>query len=68
MYYNVYHVTDFMRNRMYLHLECNKFVLVLVQVELIHFDCSKCIRLFSTKTNTNLLHSNSIHSIKEINA
>ncbi len=48
-------------------LECNKFVLVLVQVELIQFECSICIRSIWAKTNTNLLHSNSIHSISRKN-
>ncbi len=42
---------------------CNKFVLVLVQIDLIHFEFSNCIRSIYTKTNTNLLHTNSIHSI-----
>ncbi len=42
---------------------CNKFVLGLVQIDLIQFKNSKCIRLICTKTNTNLLHTNSIHKI-----
>jgi hypothetical protein len=41
----------------------DRFVLVLIQVELIQIECSKCIRSIWTKTNTNLLHSNSISSI-----
>ncbi len=42
---------------------CNKFVLVLVQIDLIRFEFSNCIRSIYTKTNTNLLHRNSLHSI-----
>ncbi len=42
---------------------CNKFVLVLLQIDLIQFENSNCIRSICTKTNTNLLHTNSIHSI-----
>ncbi len=42
---------------------CNKFVLILVQIDLIQFEFSNCIKSISTKTNTNLLHTNSIHSI-----
>jgi hypothetical protein len=39
---------------------CKKFVLVLVQIDLIQFEF---IGSICTKTNTNLLHTNSIHSI-----
>ncbi len=46
-----------------INLKCNGFVLVLNEVELICFVCSKRIRSIWTKTNTNALHSNSIHSI-----
>jgi hypothetical protein len=42
---------------------CNEFVLVLVQIDQIQFEFSNCIRSICTKTNTNLLHTNSIHSI-----
>jgi hypothetical protein len=42
---------------------CNEFVLVLVQIDLIQFENSNCIRLICTKTNTKSLHTNSIHSI-----
>ncbi len=42
---------------------CNKFVLVLVQIDLIHFEFLNCIRSIFTKTNANSLHTNSIHSI-----
>ena len=42
---------------------CNEFVLVLVQTDLIQFKFSNCIRSIQTKTNTNSLHTNLIHSI-----
>ena len=42
---------------------CNQFVLVLVQIDLIQFENSNCIRSIRTKTNTNSLHTNWIHSI-----
>ncbi len=42
---------------------CNEFVLVLVQINLIQFEHSNCIRSICTKTNTHLLHTNLIHSI-----
>ncbi len=42
---------------------CNEFELVLVHIDLIQFENSNCIRSIYTKTNTNLLHTNSIHSI-----
>ncbi len=38
-------------------------MLVLVQIDLIQFEFSNCIRSICTKTNANLLHTNSIHSI-----
>ncbi len=41
----------------------NKFVIVLVQIDLIQFEFSNCIRSICTKTNTNLLYTNLIHSI-----
>ncbi len=40
-----------------------EFVLVLVQINLIQFENSNCSRSICTKTNTNLLHTNWIHSI-----
>jgi hypothetical protein len=46
---------------------CNEFVLVLVQIDLIQFEFSNCIRSIRTKTNTNLFHRNSIHSISRKN-
>ncbi len=39
------------------------FVLVLVQIDLIHFEHTKCISSTSIKTNTYLLHLRSIHTI-----
>jgi hypothetical protein len=45
----------------------NKCVLVLVQIDLIQFEFSNCIRSICTETNTNLLHTNSIHSISREN-
>jgi hypothetical protein len=41
----------------------NKFVLVLVQIDLIQFESSNCIKSIYTKTNTNSIHTNLIHSI-----
>jgi hypothetical protein len=46
-----------------INFSCNEFVLVLVQIYLIQFEFSNCIRSICTKTNTNLLHTNLIHSI-----
>jgi hypothetical protein len=38
---------------------CNKFALVLVQIDLIQFENSNCIRsIYCTKFDTNLLHTN----------
>jgi hypothetical protein len=68
VYYNLYHVSDFTRNHPILRktecieFVCNKLVLVLVQIDLIQFENSNCIRSICTKTNTNPLHTNSIHS------
>ncbi len=42
---------------------CKEFVLVFVQIDLIQFEFSNCISSICTKTNTNLLHTNLIHSI-----
>ncbi len=36
-------------------LKWNGYVLVLIEVELIHFVCSKCISSIWTKTNTNII-------------
>jgi hypothetical protein len=46
---------------------CNKFVLVLVHIDLIQFEFTNCIRSICTKTNTNLLRTNSIRSISRKN-
>ncbi len=68
-YYNLYHMSDLRENVRFLReiecieYECNKFVLVLVQIDLIHIEHSNCISSTWTKTNTNSLHSRSIHSI-----
>ncbi len=69
MYYNLDHVSNlreivrFLREIECIHFECNKFVLVLVQIDLIHIEHSNCISSTWFKTNTNSLHSRSIHSI-----
>jgi hypothetical protein len=41
----------------------NKFVSNLVQIDLIQFEFSNCIRSICTKTNTNLVCTNLLHSI-----
>jgi hypothetical protein len=46
---------------------CNEFVLVLVQIDQIQFEFSNSTRSICTKTNTNLLHTKSIHSIPRKN-
>jgi hypothetical protein len=51
----------------YVEVEPIFFVLVIIQVELIQIEYSKCIRSIVAKTNTNWLHSNSIHSISRKN-
>ncbi len=43
-------------------IKCNKFVLILIQ-----FVYSNCIRSICTKFDTNLLHTNSLHSISHKN-
>ena len=53
----------FLREIECIEFVCNEFVLVLVQIDLIQFEYSNCIRSIWTKTNTNLLHTNLIHSI-----
>ncbi len=69
MYYNLYHVSNlrkiikFLNKFECIEFECNKFILVLVQIDLIHIEHSICISSTWTKTNTNSLHSRSIHSI-----
>ena len=60
MYYNLYHASDlckiirFLREIECIEFECNAFVLVLVQIDLIHFEHTKCISSTSIKTNRNL--------------
>jgi hypothetical protein len=49
------------------YVEVELTVLVLIQVKLIQIECSKCIRSILAKTNTNSLHSSSIHSISHKN-
>ncbi len=49
-------------------IECNEFVrnnflLVLVQIDLIQFENSNCISSIYTTFDTNLLHTNLLHSI-----
>ncbi len=56
-------IVQFLHKIECIKLEGNKFVLVLVQIDLTQFENSNCIRSICTKTNTNLLHTNSIHSI-----
>ncbi len=69
MYYNLYHVSNLCKIVRFLckiecsEFECNKFVLVLVQIDLIHIEHSNCISSTWTKTITNSLHSRSIHLI-----
>ncbi len=69
MYYNLYHACNLRKIIKFLHelesikFECNAFVLVLVQIDLIHFEHTKCISSTSIKTNTNPLHIRLIHTI-----
>ncbi len=61
MYYYFYHGSDlrkiirFLREIECIKFECNKFVLVLVQIDLIHLEHSIFISSTSIETNTNLL-------------
>ncbi len=61
MYYYFYHGSDlrkiirFLREIECIKFECNKFVLVLVQIDLIHLEHSICISSTSIETNTNPL-------------
>jgi hypothetical protein len=49
MYYSLYHVSDLRKIIQFLHeiesfeFECNKFALVLVQIDFIHIEHSNCI-------------------------
>ncbi len=53
----------FLREIECIEFECNTFVLVLVQIDLIHFEHTKCFSSTSFKTNTNPLHLRTIHTI-----
>jgi hypothetical protein len=55
-------IAHFLREIECIDFVCNKFVLVLVQIDLIQFEFSNCIRSICTKTNTNLLHTNLLQS------
>ncbi len=60
MHYNLYRASDlrkivnFFREIESIKFECNAFVLVLVQIDLIHVEHTKCISSISIKTNRNL--------------
>ncbi len=61
MYYYFYHgsnlreIIQFLREIECIEFECNEFVLVLVQIDLIYFEHSICIKSTWIKANTNLL-------------
>ncbi len=61
MYYYFYHgsalreIIRFLREIECIEFECNKFVLVLVQIDLIRLEHSICISSTSIETNTNPL-------------
>ncbi len=67
--YSYLHASDlreivrFLREIECIEFECNAFVLVLVQIDLIHFEHTKCISSTSFKPNTNPLKLRSIHTI-----
>ncbi len=69
MYYNLYHASNlrkiirFLRKIESIEFECNIFILVLVQIDLIHFEHIKCISSTSIKTNTNPSQLRLIHTI-----
>ncbi len=60
MYYNLYHashlcgIVNLFCEIESIEFECNAFVLVLVQIDLIHVEHTKCISSTSIKTNRNL--------------
>ncbi len=60
-YYYFYHgsdlreITQFLREIECVEFECNEFVLVLVKIDLLHFEHSICISSTWIKTNTNPL-------------
>ena len=61
MYYYFYHGSDlrkivnFLREIESIEFECNAFILVLVQIDLIRLEHSICISSTSIETNTNPL-------------
>ena len=61
MYYYFYHGSDLREIIQFLHkiecieFECNKFILVLFRIDLIHFEHPICISSTRIKTNTNPL-------------
>ncbi len=61
MYYYFYHgshlrkIIRFLREIECIEFECNEFVLVLVQIDLIRLEHSICISSTSIETNTNPL-------------
>jgi hypothetical protein len=69
MYYNSYHASNlrkiirFLREIESIEFECNAFVLVFIEIDLIHFEHIKCISSTSIKTNTNPSQLRSIHTI-----
>ncbi len=60
---DLHEIVRFLREIECIEFECNAFVLVLVQIDLIYFEHTKCISSTSFKTNTNPLHLRSIHTI-----
>ncbi len=60
---NLHEIIRFLREIECIEFECNAFVLVLVQIDPIHFEHKKCISSTSFKTNTNPLHIRSTHTI-----
>ncbi len=56
-------IVQFLREIECIEFVCNKFVSNSVQIDLIQFKFSNSIRSICTKTNTNLSHTNLLHSI-----
>ncbi len=52
---NLREIIQFLREIECIEFECNEFVLVLVQIDLIHFEHKICISSTWIKTNTNPL-------------
>jgi hypothetical protein len=59
----LHEIVQFLREIECNKFACNEFVSTSIQINLIQFEFSNCIRPICTKTNTNLLHTNSLHSI-----